>query len=302
MEDILIKAACYVGIIILGYVLRKTGFFGPEAFGVLSKIVLKITLPCAIISSNAGKAIDISLLSIILLSFGAGVLYMVLGALIYRKKGKDAQAFGILNVPGYNIGAFAMPFTQNFLGPMGNIATSLFDMGNALICLGGAYGVAAAVKEGKGFDIKRIARNLLTSVPCMTIVIMVILNLFSLTPPRPIVSFATIVGNGNAFLAMFTIGVGFKLSGDRSQIGDMAKILGARYGVAVILALIFYFLLPFQLEIRQALVILAFAPIGSAVPIFTAELKGDVGLSAAINSVAILISIAIIVILLLVML
>ena len=49
MQDILIKAACYIGIIVLGYVLRRTGFFGPEAFGVLSKIVLKITLPCAII-------------------------------------------------------------------------------------------------------------------------------------------------------------------------------------------------------------------------------------------------------------
>ena len=302
MEDILIKAACYVGIIILGYVLRKTGFFGPEAFGVLSKIVIKITLPCAIISGNAGKPIDSSLLTIMLLSFGAGLVYMFLGSLLYKNKGKDARAFGILNLPGYNIGAFAMPFTQNFLGPMGNIATSLFDMGNALICLGGAYGVAAAVKEGKGFDIRRIAKNLLTSVPCMTIVIMVILNLFSLTPPRPIVSFASIIGNGNAFLAMFTIGVGFKLSGDKSQMGDMIKILGTRYGVAVILALIFYFVLPFELEIRQALVILAFSPIGSAIPIFTAELKGDVGLSAAINSVAILISIAIIVILLLVML
>ena len=302
MEDILIKAASYVAIIILGYVLRRTGFFGPEAFGVLSKIVIKITLPCAIISGNAGKAIDLSLLSIILLSFGAGVLYMILGSLIYKKKGKEAQAFGILNIPGYNIGTFAMPFTQNFLGPMGNIATALFDMGNALICLGGAYGVAAAVKEGKGFDIKRILKNLLTSVPCMTIVIMVVLNLFALTPPKPIVSFATIIGNGNAFLAMFTIGVGFKLSGDKGQIGDMVKILGTRYGIAVILALIFYFVLPFELEIRQALVILAFAPIGSAVPIFTGELKGDVGLSAAINSVAILISIVIIVVLLLVML
>ena len=227
---------------------------------------------------------------------------MLLGSLIYRKKGKEAQAFGILNVPGYNIGTFAMPFTQNFLGPLGNIATSLFDMGNAVICLGGAYGVAAAVKEGKGFDIRRIIKNLVTSVPCMTIIIMVILNLFSLTPPRPIVSFAQIIGNGNAFLAMFTIGVGFKLSGDRSQFGDMAKILGARYGLAVVLALIFYFVLPFELEIRQALVILAFSPIGSAVPIFTGELKGDVGLSAAINSIAILISIVIIVTLLLVML
>ena len=302
MYDILIKAACYIAIIILGYVLRRRGFFGPEAFGVLSKIVIKITLPCAIISSNAGKAIDKSLLSISLLSFGAGVIYMILGSLLYRKKGKDAQAFGILNVPGYNIGTFAMPFTQNFLGPMGNIATSLFDMGNALICLGGAYGVAAAVKEGKGFDIKRILKNLLTSVPCMTIITMVVLNLFSLIPPAPIVSFATIIGNGNAFLAMFTIGVGFKLSGDRSQFGDMIKVLGTRYGVAVVLALIFYFVLPFELEIRQALVILAFSPIGSAIPIFTAELKGDVGLSAAINSVAMIISIVITVVLLLVML
>ena len=296
------KAACYIAIIILGYVLRRRGFFGPEAFGVLSKVVIKITLPCAIISSNAGKSIDSSLLTIVLLSFGAGIVYMLLGSLIYKKKGRDAQAFGILNIPGYNIGTFAMPFTQNFLGPMGNIATSLFDMGNAIICLGGAYGVAASVKEGRGFDLKRILKGLLTSVPCMTIVIMVILNLLSLTPPKPIVAFANIVGNGNAFLAMFSIGVGFKLSGDKSQIGDMVKILGTRYGVAVVLALIFYFVLPFELEIRQALVILAFSPIGSAIPIFTAELKGDVGLSAAINSVAIIISIVITVILLLVML
>ncbi len=302
MQEILIKAACYIAIIILGYVLRRTGFFGPEAFGVLSKILLKITLPCAIISSNAGKTIDSSMLTIVLLSFGAGILYMFLGSVVYKKKGKDAQAFGILNIPGYNIGTFAMPFTQNFLGAMGNITTSLFDMGNALICLGGAYGVAASVKEGRGFDIKRILKGLVTSVPCMTIIIMVILNLFSLTPPQPIVAFAQIVGNANAFLAMFTIGVGFKLSGDKSQFADMAKILGIRYGVAIVLALIFYFVLPFELEVRQALVILAFAPIGSAVPVFTAELKGDVGLSAAINSVAIVISIVIIVILLVVML
>ena len=30
MEEILMKAACYVAIIVLGFVLRKTGFFGPE--------------------------------------------------------------------------------------------------------------------------------------------------------------------------------------------------------------------------------------------------------------------------------
>ena len=302
MEQILIKAACYISIIILGYALRKKGFFGPEAFGVLSKIVIRITLPCAIIASSAGRAIDISMLTITALGFGAGVLYMILGFLVHRKRSREEQAFAVLNTPGYNIGTFAMPFTQSFFGPLGVITTSLFDMGNAFICLGGAYGVAASMKEGKGFDCKRIAKALGTSVPFLAHVTMVTLNLLALTPPAPILSFARIIADGNAFLAMLMIGVGFKLSGDRSQFGAIARILGVRYGIAALIAASFYFLLPFDLEIRQALVILAFSPIGTAVPAFTAELKSDVGLSSAINSIAIIISIVIIVTLLLVML
>lgn len=302
MQDILIKAACYVAIIILGYTLRRTGFFGPEAFGVLSKIVIRITLPCAIIASSAGNAIDLSMLVIVGLGFGAGVLYMVLGSLLHRKQGKDRQAFAILNTPGYNIGTFAMPFTQSFLGPVGVITTSLFDVGNACICLGGAYGVAASVKEGKGFDCKRILKALGTSVPFLAHLTMVTLNLLGLIPPKPILSFTRIVADGNAFLAMLMIGVGFKLSGDKSQTGAIVRILGVRYAFAVLLALGFYYLLPFGPEIRNALVILAFSPIGTAVPAFTAELKEDVGLSSALNSISIILSVVIMVTLLLILL
>jgi predicted Na+-dependent transporter len=81
----------------------------------------------------------------------------------------------------------------------------------------------------------------------------------------------------------------------------MVKMLSVRYAVATVLSLAAWFLLPFDPAIRKALVILFFSPIGSAVPGFTAELKGDVGLSSAMNSLAILISIVIIVALLLVM-
>ena len=90
--------------------------------------------------------------------------------------------------------------------------------------------------------------------------------------------------------------------GEKSQIGSIVRILSVRYGLAAVLALGIYFLLPFDLEVRQTLVILSFAPIGSAIPVFTGELKGDVGLSSAINSISIVISIAIIVALLVVML
>lgn len=302
MLDILTRAACFVAIIILGYVLRRTGFFGPEAFDVLSKIVIKITLPAALLASAAGKPIDASMLTLALLGFGGGVIYMIVGWLVRRKKSRSEIAFEMLNLPGYNIGTFALPFTQSFLGPVGVLTTSIFDVGNAFVCLGGAFGICQAVKEGGKVNIKRILKAPLTSIPFLTHILMVFLNLNSLTPPKAIVSFAEIVGNANAFLAMLTIGVGFKLSGDRSQMGAMARILGLRFGIAAVLAVCYYFLLPFDLEVRQTLVILAFSPIGSAIPVYTAELKEDVGLSSAVTSASIVISIVIIVTLLTVML
>ena len=45
MLDIITRAGCFVAIIVMGYILRKKKFFGKEAFDVLSKIVIKITLP-----------------------------------------------------------------------------------------------------------------------------------------------------------------------------------------------------------------------------------------------------------------
>ena len=302
MLEILIRAGCYVAIIALGYVLRRKGFFGPEAFGVISGIVIKITLPAAIISSSAGKPIDASMLTISLLGLGGGVVYMLLAALVHRRQGKEQRAFGVLNTPGYNIGTFALPFTQSFLGPVGVLSTSLFDVGNSFICLGGAFGVARAVKEGAGFDLKRILTAPLRSIPFLTHLTMVTLNLLALDVPGPVLSMAEIVGNANAFLAMLMIGVGFNLSGEKGQTGAIARVLVVRYSFAAALALACWFLLPFDLEVRQTLVILAFSPIGSAVPVFTAELNGDVGLSSAINSISILCSIGIIVTLLVVML
>lgn len=298
MLDILMRAGSFVAVILLGYFLKKIGFFKQEDFTILSRITIRITLPAAIITSFAGKQIDMALLSLVLLAIGCGLLYMAMGFFLNRKKSREERAFAILNLPGYNIGTFVIPFAQSFLGPMGVVATSLFDTGNAVICLGGAFSVASMVKDGSGFSVKRIGKALVRSVPFVTYVLMLLLNLVHLPVPGFVLSCAGIIANANAFMAMLMIGVGFKLEGDRSQIRTIVRMLSIRYGVAAVLALIFYFVLPFELEIRQALVILAFSPIGSAVPGFTGEMKGDVGLSSALNSLAIVISIVITVILL----
>lgn len=302
MQEILSRAGCFVAIILLGYVLRRIHFFKEGDFTVLSKIVLRITLPAAIVSSFAGKEIDLALLSLAVLSLGIGIFYIFVMFILNIKRGKDTQAFEMLNVAGYNIGNFTLPFVQSFLGPMGVITTSLFDVGNACICLGGAYSVASVVKHGEKFSPFRIIKALSKSVAFDTYVVMVLMTVLNFRLPGPVVSLAEIIANGNAFLAMLMIGVGFRLSGDRSQIGSIVRVLLVRYSIGALVAMACYRFLPFSLEIRQALVVLAFSPIASAAPPFTEELKGDVGLSSAINSISILCSIVIIVTILVVML
>ena len=300
MQGILMKAGCFVAIILLGIVLRRVGYFKPEDFSVLSRIAIRITLPAAVITSFAGKEIDLSLLGLGLVALGGGVLYMTIGALL--NKSREDKVFGILNTAGYNIGNFTLPFVQSFLGPAGVITTSLFDVGNACICLGGSHAVASLVKDGKGFDLWRLIKALLTSVTFMTYVVMVSLSVLKISLPGFIVECAGIVGNANAFVAMLMIGVGFRLEANREQLGKVAKILIPRYAIAVVLAVLCWNFLPFDTTVRTAVVILLFSPIASAAPAYTGELGGDTGLSAAVNSISILCSIPIIVALLLVLL
>ena len=299
MLNILVKAGCYIAIIILGIFLRRIGFFKESDFSVLSKIVIRVTLPAALIVNAATRAFSPDLLVLSLLGLGGGILYMAAGWLVSRHADKEQQAFDILNHAGYNIGVFVIPFTQSFLGATGVMIASIFDVGNAFICLGGAYGVASAVKDGKGFDIRQVLKALAVSVPFLVHIGTVLMNLLHIPFPAPVVECAGIIANANAFLAMLMIGVGFKLSLEKSKLSRIFRALLIRYSIATVLALCYWFLLPFDRLIRLTLVILAVGPIGSAVPGFTDDLGGDVGLSCNITSLTILISIITIVMLLL---
>ena len=298
MLEVLTRAGCFIGIIILGFLLKKIGIFKDSDYSVLSTIVMKITLPAAIITNIANKEIDLTMFTATLLGFGFGLIYVVLGFLLNLHKTKEQRAFEILNLPGYNIGCFAMPFVQSFLGPIGVITASLFDIGNAFVCLGGSYSIATMVKDGERFSFKRIIKTLLKSIPFVLYVIMPLLCIAKVRIPDAVTTFAGIVGNANPFMAMFIIGIGFKLTANKSQIGYIFKILSIRYLTALVLALFIYFILPFDGEIQKALILLVFSPIGALVPVFTAQLREDLGLSSAINSIAIICSIVFMVLIL----
>lgn len=294
MGGILTRAGCFVAIIVLGYVLKKVKFFPEDTFTVLSKIVIRVTLPATIVTNFAGKEFDMSLLTVIALGLGFNLVYIAVMFLLGRKQSREDLTFDVVNTPSYNIGTFTLPFVQSFLGPMGVVTTSLFDTGNAFISLGGSCAIGSMVLAGSKFSFRRIGHTLVRSMPFMTYIVMLVLALLHVTPPQPVMEFAGIIGSANAFLAMLMIGVGFHLELDKAHLGKIVKILSVRYGFAVLAALLCWFVLPFGLDVRQALVLLVFSPTASASPGWTAELKGDVGLASALGSVSIVCSIVII--------
>ena len=206
-----------------------------------------------------------------------------------------------------------MPFAQSFLGPMGVVAISLFDTGNAVICNGGSKAVAELVK-GKGAgsrqnvgrellrSFKTIARVLSRSVPFMTYLTMILLVMFRVPIPQIVTSFSGTVAQANAFVAMLMIGVGFKLNIKGDGVFHVVRLLVSRYAVMAVFVFLAYWVLPFPLEIRQALVILVLSPIASANPAFTDALGEDFELASTVNSISMIISIASITTALLIML
>lgn len=297
MLDNLMRAGCYASIIAIGYCLRRLGFFKEGDFSLLSRIVLKITLPAAIISNFSGKELDVTMLALILVGMAPNVVYILTGYLTEKRFGRERQAFSMQNLQGYNIGNFTMPFIQGFLGAEGVISASLFDVGSSVFSLGGAYSFAALVKENKGFSVKRIGKTLICAVAFDTYVIMTALSLLDIRLPEMAVSLAKTIGDANIFLSMLMLGVGLKLPSDKSRVLTIVKMLSIRYGWALLFALAAYYLLPFPAVVRQTMVFLLFAPMAGASPAFTDQLGLDVGLASAVNSCSVICSVLILTVL-----
>ena len=72
--------------------------------------------------------------------------------------------------------------------------------------------------------------------------------------------------------------------------GVVHKIVWRVTALSAVLAFLFYRYLPFSLEIRQAMAVIALAPSSSLALIFTMKLKGDVIMAGNICSLSILLS------------
>ena len=117
MESVLVKVVSFIAVIVVGYLLKRVGFFRSEDFRLIAGLVLKVTLPCAIISNFTRIDVDAALFVLVLLGLGCNLVTVAAGWLASKRGDSAEQAFNIINFSGYNVGCFALPFLQSFPAP-----------------------------------------------------------------------------------------------------------------------------------------------------------------------------------------
>ena len=289
----MVKPLGYVLLIVLGYGLKRAGFFGREDYRLMSRIMINITLPCTIVRAFSGFSRDPQMFLIVGISFVCSMLPPILMYLATPGVDTRLRAYRMINIGGYNIGCFSLPLIEAFFGGTGVVAACMFDVGNAVMMTGGAYALTSTLLKTGG-ETRESARDILMkflrSAPFDTYLIVFLLMALNVQLPEAVYTLAQPAANANAFIAMLMIGMMFEPAGDRTKLTEAAHELAVRYAIAAVFALACYFLTPFSLIIRQTLVVLCFAPLSSLAPIYTDRCHSDTALASFTNSVSIAVS------------
>ena len=296
MSTVLLKALSFILIILTGYILKKLVFKEPATHRLLAFVLLNITLPATVIHAFGRFSRDTSMFFIILLGFLCSFIPMMIVYLASWRQRKEKRAFAMINVTGFNIGAFSLPFIQNFFGPGGMIVACLFDIGNAVMVTGGSFAFTSTFLQTNPAE-KQTAGTLLKkfigSVPFDTYMLMLLLVLFGIPVPDTVLTLIEPVANANAFIAMLLIGMMFEFRTRADKYRTMFSVIGMRLFFGAVCSALLYFFLPFPPEIRQVLAVVAFAPVSSIAPIYTIRCQSDGALSSLTLSISILFSLVI---------
>ena len=296
MLVVLSKAIAFVLIILIGYICKRRGVFAPTDYQLVSKIVLNITLPCAVISSFAHFQLDLSLLAAVVLGLSGNCVMLFVALMLTRRETLAAKIFYIFSLAGYNIGCFTLPFAQAFLTPFAVVALCMFDVGNSIMCTGMTYALTAScIGYADGhkdrFSMKSIAEKLLHSAPFVVYISMLILSLAGVQFPKSVYTFTDIVGAANPFLSMLMIGMMFEIRLDKQAMGYVKELFSVRYLTSLACAGAFIYFAPFKQEVNYVIALAFMAPCTIIGPIFVEKLGGNVQLASLFNSMTIITSV-----------
>ncbi|MBY5010020.1 AEC family transporter [Streptococcus suis] len=295
--ELLTRAFSFICVIGLGYILKIQGIVRREDATIFSTLVMNVTLPASLFIASSTAQVSFSLYLPFLLGIFCNLLLNLVGYWEAKHSGHQASV-GLMQLSGYNIGTFTLPFVQAFFPASSLLSVIVFDAGNAIMVLGGNYSIATGIDvEKEGMSVTSFFKNISRSIPLMVYLVSLLLASLSIQLPQEILSTLTIASNANPFLAMLMLGILLDLKLNWKEIGRLSYLLFLRVGANILMGALIYFLLPIEQSMKMMLLVCLASPISVMSPIYALKLGSRSAEPANVNSLSILVSLAVMVLL-----
>lgn len=280
-----------LSVIFVGYVLKRAGKLTEELGKNLSLVVINVTLPSLILNTITTIELDRSLVVAALISIVFSVGMIFLSKRLFRNEKNKAEA--VLNSLGFNIGLFAYPIIEGLFGSDGLKTIAMFDFGNAIIVFGLLYLICygySSKNKDKPLNKKRILTLFLGSLPFMSYIVAISLNLMGLTLPRLIGDVVGVLAKANMGLVLLVLGLNLNFTFKKSEWRVILKVLALRYTTGLSIGLLLFFTLPFSLLYRTVILFGLILPVPVVVVPYSVEFGFNTKLSGTIANFTIIIS------------
>jgi predicted permease len=282
MADVNIQFLISMGIIFLGYLLKRLNILKKSDGDALARIVLNVTLPALILTTIPHINLDRTLILLPFIDLAYAGLILVFAYFLFRRNERPQHGLLMICSPGFNIGLFAYPFILAIYGNEGLQYVAMFDVGNAIVIFFISYALAVAYSPvQKNANWKYILKKVATFIPLLSYVFAMLFNVFNVEFHVNVTSFLEILAKANSPLVLLILGLFLDFQLPKETIKQMFQLLGIRYFFGIIVGFLCYFFLPFSLLLRTILLIAFILPIGMAVLPYSVEFGYDEKLAGA---------------------
>lgn len=274
-------------ILILGFICRKLGVFGPAGKKELTSALINVVMPCIIINSfqsEQGGEFAAKIPQIALLLTIVYVVSIVFAHIVIRKKNEESPLFRICIIYS-NAGFLGTPLLKALYGPIGEFCGIM-----AMISFNIVYWTYCGFYLSEGHDIKSSVKKMFT-VPLGAVILSLIFMAFSVRLPKVVLEPISMLGNMNSPLAMLVTGVTLAEC-DLSKVFSGKVFLACLYKnliIPIILTAIFFFL-GFMDEVGISILVTVACPTAALVTAVAIQYKKPLELPSGIFTLSTILS------------
>ena len=298
MCDINITFLISLSIISIGYLIKRVNLIKEQDGEVFSKIIFNITLPAVILKYTTTVQFQITLILLPIVNIAFGMIMALIGIILTRKNENSVKGLMLMTMIGFNVVHFSFPLVEGIWGDQGMQLITLIDAGNAFSIFVLSYTLGTVFSPNNKIEqniisFKFIGKKLIRSVPLITYILAIFINISGITIPLFFNELIDIIARANVALSLLLLGILLRFKFKRTEWTTILNVLIIRYTVGIIFSLGLFFLLPssiFSPLFRIILTISLILPIGVAIIPFSIELGYDEKVTTMLVNISLVIS------------